>query len=195
MLWLFLHTSARDEIKGLKAKTSLGGDSHSLVQQQGSQSGQDRFPGLCAEVSSRDMWNKYIRVYIVCSPSFVLKMCRAFKILRCLYSVHFSYLFPFPQLVKGNMPPAATKNLEYTPPDGGWGWVIVFASFISIGFSYAFPKSLTVYFKEIQEYFSVSYSQIAWVSSVMLATMYAAGQWPNYPQCSALMKEWPTDRY
>lgn len=73
------------------------------------------------------------------------------------------------------MPPSAATNLEYTPPDGGWGWAVVFGAFISIGFSYAFPKSLTVYFKEIQEYFHVSYSEIAWVSSVMLASMYAAG--------------------
>ncbi|KAM9855261.1 monocarboxylate transporter 2-like [Aulostomus maculatus] len=73
------------------------------------------------------------------------------------------------------MPTKAAKNLSYSPPDGGWGWVVVFGAFISIGFSYAFPKSLTVYFKEIQEYFSVSYSEIAWVSSVMLASMYAAG--------------------
>uniref|UniRef100_A0A665TNJ9 Monocarboxylate transporter 2-like n=1 Tax=Echeneis naucrates TaxID=173247 RepID=A0A665TNJ9_ECHNA len=73
------------------------------------------------------------------------------------------------------MPPAATTNLGYTPPDGGWGWAVVFGAFISIGFSYAFPKSLTIYFKEIQEYFSVSYSAIAWVSSVMLASMYAGG--------------------
>uniref|UniRef100_A0A3Q0QST5 Solute carrier family 16 member 7 n=1 Tax=Amphilophus citrinellus TaxID=61819 RepID=A0A3Q0QST5_AMPCI len=71
------------------------------------------------------------------------------------------------------MPPAAVTNLGYTPPDGGWGWAVVFGAFISIGFSYAFPKSLTIYFKEIQEYFSVSYSEIAWVSSVMLASMYA----------------------
>ncbi|XP_062315369.1 monocarboxylate transporter 2-like isoform X2 [Osmerus eperlanus] len=73
------------------------------------------------------------------------------------------------------MPPAATTNLEYTPPDGGWGWAVVLGAFISIGFSYAFPKSLTIYFKEIQEYFSVSYSEIAWVSSIMLAAMYAGG--------------------
>lgn len=73
------------------------------------------------------------------------------------------------------MPPAATTNLGYIPPDGGWGWAVVFGAFISIGFSYAFPKSLTIYFKEIQEYFSVSYSEIAWVSSIMLAAMYAGG--------------------
>ncbi|XP_056105967.1 monocarboxylate transporter 2 [Rhinichthys klamathensis goyatoka] len=73
------------------------------------------------------------------------------------------------------MPPSASTNLGYTPPDGGWGWAVVLGSFISIGFSYAFPKSLTIYFKEIQEYFSISYSEIAWVSSIMLATMYAGG--------------------
>lgn len=73
------------------------------------------------------------------------------------------------------MPLATTVDLGYTPPDGGWGWAVVFGSFLSIGFSYAFPKSLTIYFKEIQEYFSISYSEIAWVSSIMLATMYAGG--------------------
>ncbi|KAM6977593.1 monocarboxylate transporter 2 [Aplochiton taeniatus] len=73
------------------------------------------------------------------------------------------------------MPAVAATNLGYTPPDGGWGWAVVFGAFISIGFSYAFPKSLTIYFKEIQDYFSVSYSEIAWVSSIMLAAMYAGG--------------------
>lgn len=84
----------------------------------------------------------------------------------------FFYLSLTSQPKTGNM-----SNLGYTPPDGGWGWAVVLGSFISIGFSYAFPKSLTIYYKEIQEYFSVSYSQIAWVSSVMLASMYAGGQW------------------
>ncbi|XP_062397945.1 monocarboxylate transporter 2-like isoform X2 [Sardina pilchardus] len=73
------------------------------------------------------------------------------------------------------MPPPAPTSLGYTPPDGGWGWAVVFGSFVSIGFSYAFPKSLTIYYKEIQEYFSASYSEIAWVSSIMLAAMYAGG--------------------
>uniref|UniRef100_A0AAY4BVK8 Major facilitator superfamily (MFS) profile domain-containing protein n=1 Tax=Denticeps clupeoides TaxID=299321 RepID=A0AAY4BVK8_9TELE len=66
-------------------------------------------------------------------------------------------------------------SVEHPPPDGGWGWAVVFGAFISIGFSYAFPKALTIFFKEIQEYFSVSYSEIAWVSSLMLAAMYAGG--------------------
>lgn len=61
------------------------------------------------------------------------------------------------------------------PPDGGWGWVVVCASFISIGFSYAFPKAVTVFFNDIQNIFQTTSSQIAWISSIMLAVMYAGG--------------------
>ncbi|RVE56327.1 hypothetical protein OJAV_G00220090 [Oryzias javanicus] len=36
-------------------------------------------------------------------------------------------------------------------------------------------RPITVFFKEIQIIFDASYSQIAWISSIMLAVMYAAG--------------------
>lgn len=112
----------------------------------------------------------------------------ASKVLTCLKLFFFFFSHPLSNIQPGkdNMPPKPATNLGYTPPDGGWGWAVVFGSFISIGFSYAFPKSLTIYYKEIQEYFSVSYSQIAWVSSVMLASMYAGGQWQResrQPKC------------
>ncbi|KAJ8411298.1 hypothetical protein AAFF_G00173040 [Aldrovandia affinis] len=68
-------------------------------------------------------------------------------------------------------PPASTV----APPDGGWGWAVVLGSFISIGFSYALPKAITVFFKDIQKIFGASYSQVAWISSIMLAVMYAGG--------------------
>ncbi|KAM6153299.1 monocarboxylate transporter 2 [Erethizon dorsatum] len=73
------------------------------------------------------------------------------------------------------MPPTPSAPPQYPPPDGGWGWVVVGAAFISIGFSYAFPKAVTVFFKDIQEIFNTSYSEIAWISSIMLAVMYAGG--------------------
>uniref|UniRef100_A0A8C9A8D2 Solute carrier family 16 member 7 n=1 Tax=Prolemur simus TaxID=1328070 RepID=A0A8C9A8D2_PROSS len=72
------------------------------------------------------------------------------------------------------MPPKPSTP-TMPPPDGGWGWVVVGAAFISIGFSYAFPKAVTVFFKELQEIFHATHSEIAWISSIMLAVMYAGG--------------------
>lgn len=65
--------------------------------------------------------------------------------------------------------------MGYTPPEGGWGWAVVVGAFISIGFSYAFPKSITVFFKEIEVIFDATSSQVSWISSIMLAVMYAGG--------------------
>ncbi|KAM3877909.1 monocarboxylate transporter 2-like [Diretmus argenteus] len=73
------------------------------------------------------------------------------------------------------MAPAPEAELSYPPPDGGWGWVVVVGAFISIGFSYTMPKVISVFFNEIQEDFHVSSSNIAWITSIMLAAMYAGG--------------------
>lgn len=73
------------------------------------------------------------------------------------------------------MPPAVGGPIGYTPPEGGWGWAVVVGAFISIGFSYAFPKSITVFFKEIEAIFEATPSQVSWISSIMLAVMYAGG--------------------
>ena len=74
------------------------------------------------------------------------------------------------------MPPAVGGPQGYTPPEGGWGWAVVVGAFISIGFSYAFPKSITVFFKEIEMIFDATPSQVSWISSIMLAVMYAGGE-------------------
>ncbi|XP_006071576.1 monocarboxylate transporter 1 [Bubalus kerabau] len=73
------------------------------------------------------------------------------------------------------MPPAVGGPVGYTPPDGGWGWAVVIGAFISIGFSYAFPKSITVFFKEIEGIFNATTSEVSWISSIMLAVMYGGG--------------------
>lgn len=73
------------------------------------------------------------------------------------------------------MAPAIGGPVGYTPPEGGWGWAVVVGAFISIGFSYAFPKSITVFFKEIEVIFNATSSQVSWISSIMLAVMYAGG--------------------
>ncbi|KAL2103229.1 hypothetical protein ACEWY4_000097 [Coilia grayii] len=73
------------------------------------------------------------------------------------------------------MPAAPGGPVGYTPPEGGWGWMVVVGAFISIGFSYAFAKSITVFFKEIEIIFNATSSQVSWISSIMLAVMYGGG--------------------
>ncbi|XP_055788750.1 monocarboxylate transporter 1-like [Salvelinus fontinalis] len=73
------------------------------------------------------------------------------------------------------MAPAVGGPAGYTPPEGGWGWAVVVGAFISIGFSYAFPKSITVFFKELEATFDATPSQVSWISSIMLACMYGGG--------------------
>ncbi|XP_061076282.1 monocarboxylate transporter 1-like [Conger conger] len=73
------------------------------------------------------------------------------------------------------MAPAVGGPVGYTPPEGGWGWVVVAGAFISIGFSYAFPKSITVFFKEIEVIFDATSSEVSWISSIMLAVTYGGG--------------------
>lgn len=74
------------------------------------------------------------------------------------------------------MPVAIGGPQGYTPPEGGWGWMVVIGAFISIGFSYATAKSITVFFKEIEVIFNVSSSQVSWISSIMLAVTYGGGE-------------------
>ncbi|XP_072298514.1 monocarboxylate transporter 4-like [Eucyclogobius newberryi] len=67
-------------------------------------------------------------------------------------------------------------------PDGGWGWAVLLGCFVITGFSYAFPKAVSVFFKELIREFGVGYSDMAWVSSILLAMLYGTG-----PLCSILV--------
>ncbi|XP_077386661.1 monocarboxylate transporter 2-like [Festucalex cinctus] len=83
------------------------------------------------------------------------------------------------------MSPAPTIEQGFKPPDGGWGWMVVIGAHISIGFAYATPKALSIFFKDIQSDLQASSSEIAWISSIMLAAMYAGG-----PVSSALVNRY-----
>ncbi|XP_054457308.1 LOW QUALITY PROTEIN: monocarboxylate transporter 4-like [Anoplopoma fimbria] len=67
-------------------------------------------------------------------------------------------------------------------PDGGWGWAVLAGGFVITGFSYAFPKAISVFFKELIREFDVGYSDTAWISSILLAMLYGTG-----PVCSVLV--------
>uniref|UniRef100_A0AAQ4NWT1 Solute carrier family 16 member 3 n=1 Tax=Gasterosteus aculeatus aculeatus TaxID=481459 RepID=A0AAQ4NWT1_GASAC len=60
-------------------------------------------------------------------------------------------------------------------PDGGWGWAVLAGGFVITGFSYAFPKAVSVFFKELIREFDVGYSDTAWISSILLAMLYGTG--------------------
>ncbi|XP_070981460.1 monocarboxylate transporter 4-like isoform X1 [Oncorhynchus clarkii lewisi] len=69
-------------------------------------------------------------------------------------------------------------------PDGGWGWAVLAGGFVITGFSYAFPKAVSVFFKELIREFGVGYSDCAWISSILLAMLYGTG-----PLCSVLVNK------
>lgn len=64
-------------------------------------------------------------------------------------------------------------------PDGGWGWAVLLGGFVITGFSYAFPKAISVFFKELMHEFGIGYSDTAWISSILLAMLYGTGAWPQ----------------
>lgn len=63
------------------------------------------------------------------------------------------------------------------PPDGGWGWVVVFASFmihvIADGVTYTFG----IFYVEFLEYYKESKGTTAWVASIMVGTTYCIGEY------------------
>lgn len=61
-------------------------------------------------------------------------------------------------------------------PDGGWGWAVLAGGFVITGFSYALPKAISVFFKELIREFHVGYSDTAWISSILLAMLYGTGR-------------------
>lgn len=54
-------------------------------------------------------------------------------------------------------------------PDGGWGWVMVAAMFVSTSLVFGLMRSLGIFFVEFVRYFEQSAQAISWISSTGLA--------------------------
>ena len=94
-----------------------------------------------------------------------------------------------------SIPPSTTSSsednsslgqlCEATPPDGGWGWVVVAASFMVNLIADGITFSFGVIFVEFLKYFGEGKSRTAWIGSLFMAIPLLSG-----PVASFL-----TDRY
>nr|XP_046236352.1 monocarboxylate transporter 13 [Scatophagus argus]XP_046236353.1 monocarboxylate transporter 13 [Scatophagus argus] len=69
-----------------------------------------------------------------------------------------------------NRQPKAKSHIEEAEgPDGGWGWVLVGALFVSTSLVFGLMRSLGIFFVEFVQYFDESAQAISWISSTGLA--------------------------
>ena len=73
-------------------------------------------------------------------------------------------------------------NLLFFPgfmaaPDGGWGWLVVFASFIFQAITIGIPYSFGIIMVELLNVFDSSESIIAPAGSIQIGIMYSTGKY------------------
>lgn len=62
------------------------------------------------------------------------------------------------------------------PPNGGFGWVVVFATFMQHVISLGLAYTLGVYYPSFQKDFGADTSTTAWVAAAHLALLFASGK-------------------
>ena len=61
------------------------------------------------------------------------------------------------------------------PPDGGYGWIIVFAAFCNFNLIGGHWTGFSLLYAPIAEYFQASYSVVGWIGSVCQAMTFLPG--------------------
>ncbi|XP_064455597.1 monocarboxylate transporter 9-like [Ornithodoros turicata] len=62
-----------------------------------------------------------------------------------------------------------------TPPDGSWGWVVVFSSFMTHVVADGVTYTFGIFYMEFLKYFHESKGKTAWVASIMVGTTFCIG--------------------
>ncbi|XP_069467425.1 monocarboxylate transporter 12 [Ambystoma mexicanum] len=76
-------------------------------------------------------------------------------------------------LISAMAQPTSVKN--NSPPDGGWGWMIVAGCFLVTVCTRAVTRCISIFFVEFQTYFGEDYSRTAWIHSIVdCSTMLCA---------------------
>lgn len=60
-------------------------------------------------------------------------------------------------------------------PDGGWGWVVLFATIMVLALTLAFPSCVSIFYTDLQTEFHASNSETSWVPSIMTSVLHAGG--------------------
>lgn len=68
-------------------------------------------------------------------------------------------------------PEAGTQSDGAKGPDGGWGWVLVAALFVTNSLIFGLMRSMGIFFVEFVQYFEESAQAISWISSIGLAAL------------------------
>lgn len=63
-----------------------------------------------------------------------------------------------------------------TPPDGGWGWIIVFSSFMIHVIADGITYTIGIFYVEFLKEFSASKASTAWIPSIMTGITYGIGK-------------------
>lgn len=74
----------------------------------------------------------------------------------------------------------ASRSSLPAPPDGGWGWVVVFASFMINFIADGVSLSFGILFVDFVDYFDSSKAKTSWVGSIFLSMPLLAGPVASY---------------
>ena len=75
-----------------------------------------------------------------------------------------------------NVPDEETKKVMPTPPDGGWGWVVVFGCFMIHVLADGTAYSFGVLILELLDYFpEAGRGELGWIPSIMVGVTWLTG--------------------